>query len=206
MTKLTYVRKITASLGWLRSLAEMRDPNTNEILRPASEPVLLMRVYGRIEDGWQEVSEYGDYIRWLGNFRAICPTRDGTEQTFASRNLILPALASDILAMPMTVSDVETKIKGRTGKHYAPTAEFAETEFALEIWLKAPTGASSTGYEYEVRTIFEPNEEDVLAALSRRVTATIAAPETKPEAEPEPVPETKPRPEPVPKRNRDRIL
>ena len=166
-TGMIYTKKITTACGWVRSMAALIDPASGEVLRPAMEPTLLMRVKGYAQEGWVETSDFGDFIRWIGTFQADAPQRDGTVLTYISRNLILPPVAADALAMAMMAEQVETNIKNRTGEVYKPANDFAQVPFMFDIYLVAPQSGgeakkSATGYEYQVRPIVEAQSMTVL--------------------------------------------
>jgi hypothetical protein len=177
MPSISYVKKITASLGWLRSLTAVSDPQTGEILRPASEPQPVMRIKGIINEGWEEAGERNNFVRLVGQFQAQVVNRDGSFTFYHSRNLILPAVAEDYLLMSLDHAREETNIKGRTGLVYRPRkqtevgselANFDHLKFAMDLWIKAPHGEkiSATGYEFECRPIIEAGATNPLDEIA----------------------------------------
>lgn len=180
-----YKKKITAQLGWLRPV-ERREP--------------LMRLICLVEEGWEEASQFGFYIRWVGKFKAQVVQRDGTISEYASRNLIIPSLASDMIAASFSVEEKgEVKTGARTGRHFRPTLEGALEVFnVFDVWLIPPSGdrASQTGYEYEVSSVLPDTQDDMFARLTHDVPAynapALAAPPVS--EEPSPAVEAEPPP------------
>lgn len=193
---MTFVKKITMSLAHLRRMSAITDPSTGEILRPESAPAPIMRIRGVVTEGWEEASDFGEFVRWVGEFGAQVVNRDGSMSTVISRNLILPSVASDFLAMAMKPSQRETKTKGRTGTYFSAENDFGKVNFMVDIWLRAPLDASKssgTGYEYEVRPIVSPEMAlsiDSIGAGAAPLVAASVAEKLTLEAE-KPVPEGK---------------
>ncbi len=160
-----YKKKITAQLGWLRPV-ERREP--------------LMRLTCLVEEGWEEASQFGYYIRWVGKFRCEAIQRDGTISVYASRNLIIPGLASDMIAEAFTVENKgDMKTGTRTGRYYHPGLEGALDVFAvLDLYLVPPSKAraSETGYEYEVQSVVTSAQEDIFARLTHEIPEFMPPP------------------------------
>lgn len=153
---LTYRKKITASCGWLR---------------PVQQPEPLMRVECIVEEGWEEMSAFGPFIRWIGKFRATAIQRDGSFDRIVSRNLIMPSVASDYLSQLFARKDKgEVKTGMRTGGYYAPAAEGAlEVACVFDLWLLPPHNEakpSQTGYEFDCRVVRQSGDVDVFTALA----------------------------------------
>src|SRR6185312_1150659 len=107
-----YVRKITPQLAWLHRLDG-----------EGAEAMPLMRIQGEAVEGWEEATHLGEYVRWLGRFRAFAVQADGSISEYVSRNLLLPKVCEDWLSTHFHTKNVDTKIKGRTGRFYSPGPE-----------------------------------------------------------------------------------
>jgi hypothetical protein len=204
LARYTYAKKITAGLGFLRPMTEFRDDD-GKVLRPASDPVPLMRVGGEVTEAYEETSEYGNYLRFLGRFRADVVQRDGTVRSYSSVNLILPKTGEEWLQMQMkSEAKVTDKMpKNRTGIHFVPNVVdddgFHAVAFVADIWLHAPRGekASTKGYEFDWRIVRSDPRFNVLASLIPEDTAPLLPAPTPPTLEvgqspaPASAPETK---------------
>lgn len=207
MANITYVRKVTASLGWLRSLAALIDPNTGEVVRPEAPACPLMRVKCEVECGWGETGPLGDYIRFEGKFLAQVVERDGSVRLYAARNAIFPKLGEDFIASEMTMKSVETKVKGRDGRYYEPRREAeAGTEAAvlerwagvLDFWIAPPPADKPTtsGYVFELRVPWQRERFDTMQHIGTDLpdfaAPALEAPSPAPEATAENIAEPAP--------------
>ncbi len=169
-----YVKKITASLAWLRRL-DAKDPETGAVI--ACDPQPLMRIRARLVEGWQEFSDKGEYVRWIGKIGAEAVQRGGNEvTTYVSRNMILPQVAEDFILQQFTQEQKETNVKGRTGTHYVLQDDFGECSFVIDLYLKQPSNAgrpSATGYEFEMRVVEAERMENPVASLGVDLPALV---------------------------------
>lgn len=197
MPEFAYTKKITAGIGWLRPLTEVRD-NDGQILRPKGDPVPLMRIGGEVEEGAEEASEYGNFVRWRGRFRADVVQKDGSIKQYASMNLILPSVASDFIATMMKREmrqlGERKSVDKRTGLFYVPGGDLPEgadaasdagkaflaVKFIGDLWIKPPEGdkQSQTGYEFEWRVVTQDSRFNTMANLLASDTPLLPAPET----------------------------
>lgn len=151
-----YKKKITSDLGWLRPVEK-------------AEP--LMRVGGIVEEGYEETSQFGPYIRWIGKFQCKAVQRDGTISVYSSRNLILPTVASDMVAESFKVEREKEGTKlanNRTGKIFVPAQDGQiDVMILLDIYLVPPSSehASQTGYEYEPRSVLPDANNDLIGRI-----------------------------------------
>lgn len=102
---------------------------------------------------------YGEFVRFRGNFAGV---NLSTGEKFRAGAMILPPLIQDILAAAVDQAD-------------------GPIQFGLEIGVK-PSEKGNTGYEYTVRPLLEPEENDALMLLESKLTPllSLAAPDTKP--------------------------
>lgn len=156
-----YVPKITAHL------AESR-------LRPVSEPQWLMRIGGLVQEGCEETSSYGSFVRWRGTFQAAyeAVTLEGEigHVNVISNALILPDAASEYLVMYFTSQRRDFKREQddtRTGMFYVPKNDRETVRIALDIMLAPPGGKrpSTTGYVFDYRVLLRDDTINPLAEL-----------------------------------------
>lgn len=150
---MVYKKKITLSLGHLR---------------PVTERVMVGRVLGNVESGKLEHSQFGEYVRWTGTFRAQFVDPDGVVVDYYSRTLIVPDVASDFILQSFTKTD-------KTGADFEPTkmddgAAPLSVPVGLAVYLMPPPPgrASKTGYEFEVEGFGGTNSvEHVLQGVAQ---------------------------------------
>ena len=204
-TSFSYVKKITASAGFLRSLAEVLDTDGKTVLRPAADAVPVMRVKGIVDEGFEETSEFGEFVRWVGSFQAYAFQRDGSLAAFQSRNGIFPAIASELIMEAFKSDKKETSAKGRTGVHYAPKGgEGTSVEVVFDLWIAPPKKENARGYEFVVKPILAPDAVNPLDKIGSDApvfgAAQIEGPHVH-KALPSPSPEpTEKKPEHAPKK------
>lgn len=107
----------------------------------------LMTVYGLANEAKADSSDYGDYVRFKGNFEAV---NLATGEVFKSGSMILPEIAEQILSGALSGEDVNG------------------VQFALEIGIKPST--SPVGYDYSVKPVIDTGENDPLADLRGKLS------------------------------------
>jgi len=147
MAQVEFLKKITVK-GVCPGLKEMEKPE---------KPDAIMTVFGLVTGAKPDRSDYGDYIRFEGNFEAVDM---GTGNAYRSGRMILPGIAEGLLAGAFNGEGVES------------------VQFALEIGIKP--SKSPVGYDYTVKPLVESAENDPLADLRGKLS--LPAPKSEPEA------------------------
>jgi hypothetical protein len=109
--------------------------------------------YGEARDSKIGQTQFGDFLKFTGNFGAV---NMETGERFRSGTLILPAIMENIL---------DSAIKETEGA----------VQFAIEIGVKHSANGN-TGYEYTVRPLLEPSENDPLLMLESKVGTLVKLP------------------------------
>jgi hypothetical protein len=122
-------------------------------LEKPEKPTPIMTVYGLLTDSKPDHSDYGDYIRFSGNFEAVNMSNG---EHFRSGRLILPGIAEGLLQGALEQEGVES------------------VQFALEIGIKP--SKSPVGYDYTVKPLIETSENDPLADMRGKLS--LPSPET----------------------------
>jgi hypothetical protein len=143
-----------------------------------------MRVYGSVSKIATMSTDYGDSVKFIGDFRAI---NLETGEQFSGGELFLPTTAEIFLS---------NFIKGLGD-------EFTSVAFAFDVGVKPAN--TTVGYEYTVKPLIEQDEEkDPLAAMFKtlpplpgKIGALLNLPKTEeltqePEIKPEEKPEELP--------------
>lgn len=118
-------------------------------------PFLLMRVIGVVDSYKSGTTNYGEYLKFEGNFGAI--NNDGIE--FRSTVAILPPPADALL------------------KQAVDKAEGAPVQMAFDVM--AVQDAGDRGYKFQVTPLMEQAESDPLAGLMGSVNKEFALPAPK---------------------------
>lgn len=114
-----------------------------EIEKPEKE-IGLMTVYGLANSGTPDSSQYGDYVRFNGQFEAV---DHKTGELFQSGTMIIPGIGEVLLYGAL--SNI-----GEDG---------GSLRFAFEFGIKP--SKSPTGYDYTLKPLTESNASDPLADL-----------------------------------------
>ena len=175
-------------------------------LRPVAERTMVGRIIGQFETGKIEHSQFGDYIRWSGIFRAQMVDKDGSIIEYFSRSLIVPDTASDYIA-----NSFEHVAKGTYDYCPAVTSDGdgddnrpLSVTIGLVVYLIPPSGAreSRTGYEFEIEGFGGSDAADrALASLASAISLPslpTPAPSLPTPAADEPTPAATPPTEPLP--------
>lgn len=107
------------------------------------QDTLLATLYGRCQDKKAGSSDFGEFIRFKGEFEAV---NAESGDVFKSNEMIVPRILEGLLDNAITAD------------------ENASVDFAMEIWAEA-NEASITGYSYTVKPLTEPQESDALQEL-----------------------------------------
>lgn len=118
---------------------------------PEGETVALYMVYGVADGVARGNSDYGAYVRLLGNFEAV---RLADGQVFNAPQCFLPQPFDEMIAQ---------KLDG------GATA----IDFAFEVGCKRPSQGTNA-YEYTCRPIRDPNATDPLEEIRKRIKALPA--------------------------------
>lgn len=104
------------------------------------DKVKACRIIGVIQSSKREISQFGEYVRFLGDFIA-----ESEVGVFRSTSLIMPKIVEDYLSVKSSAC----------GDSY---------KFVIDVfYLQSPR--SSSGYEYSMDVIFEDVEDDPLQEL-----------------------------------------
>lgn len=112
---------------------------------------LLATIYGRCTDKKTGTSDYGEYIRFKGEFEGV---NAATGEAYRSGIMIVPKTLEELLDGAIHLDEANA------------------VDFAVEVWVE-PSERSITGYTYIIKPLTEPEESDVLASLRQ-----LAAPST----------------------------
>lgn len=134
----------------------------------------LMDVFGIASKVQPGTSEYGEYLKFKGRFRAV---NLESGESYESGTLILPTVAQELLGGALAGDEV------------------GDVSFAFRIAVKYDAEAV-TKYVYEMTSLMKPAEEDPLTRLGQSVgagTLALAAPkaEAAPAADAAPAPDKK---------------
>ena len=113
-------------------------------------PVTIMRVYGVATKTVTGESDNGNWVAFLGQFKAI-NLLDGTE--YSSGKLFLPGVASDLL-------------EGALG------GDNNSAEFGFDI-IVVPDDSSAVGYVYQAESLIQPTEDDTLSRLEKSLPGKV---------------------------------
>lgn len=142
MSSLNLVTQIT-----IKNIKAQPKPNT------ISEPTMIATLYGRCTDKKIGTSDFGDYIRFMGEFEAV---NAATGDAYRAGKMIVPGVLEGLLDSAISVEDNEA------------------VDFAVEVWVE-PSERGNTGYTYNIKPLIKPKESDVLGEL-RALAAGSAAP------------------------------
>lgn len=148
------------------------------IALPAESRVMnLMAVYGFANGYKPGATEFGEFVKILGNFRAV---NKQTGETTDSPQLILPTYLGHSFAAALDAPERSGPIK-----------------FAFEIDVKYDVTAA-TKYVYVVRNVMPATQDDPLSALGALLSyeqpKALFAPESTPAPTPTPAPTSAPAP------------
>ena len=115
------------------------------------EKTAVMRVYGIASKIVTGTSDNGDWVAFLGQFKAINLL---TGVDFTSGKLFLPGVASDL---------VEGAINGDGAN---------AIEFGFDV-LVEPDESSAVGYIYQAESLIPPSDDDTLSKLEKTLTARL---------------------------------
>lgn len=154
------------SLARVTFYKEKADKDGNLVLlEDAPKGIDLFRVIG-VADGIKSGnSQFGDWISFTGNFKAIGlrPDENGEVDEYRSAVLFLPAPADQLLVEALKDND--------------------NVELAFIIGISPSTGV--LGYEYTCQPLIKPQENDAISSLEQKLgLAQLEAPK---ESEPEEV-------------------
>lgn len=105
----------------------------------------LLHVYGVTHGVKQGQSDYGPWISFVGNFAAV---NLETGEEFRAGKLFLPEIAEIML--------------------HSQLAEADSVQFAFEIGI-IESKKSAIGYEYTVKPLVKPQENDPLLAMKKQL-------------------------------------
>ncbi len=131
-------------------------PDIEAILKAKNKQIELMDVFGLARKAVPGTSDYGDYIKFRGAFKAV---NLETGEAVQSGSLILPSVGQEALA-------------GAFGE------ETGEVQFAFRISVKYDATAA-TKYTYVIVPLMNPSENDPLVLLENQIKqdfAKLAAP------------------------------
>lgn len=180
--------------AWFGKLQGMSLEKVGDELKPISPaPVLpLYRVIGFVHNGKPGSSEYGEYIKFLGQFRATNLFGDTAGVQTDAPAMFLPGFLAESLWGVLSAP-------GRSGP----------VQIALEFGVVYAEEAS-TKYKFIVRDVLPPSESDPLALLESSVKSgqpLLSAPvgatnEQAPAAAPAATPAPTPAPAPAGKKGK----
>ena len=127
----------------------------------------VAQVYGRARGASYGTTHLGEYLKFKGDFEAV---NLATGEVYRSQNLLLPEIASALLAEALTMKGAVTgtiPAPGTKEPGKPPVDASTPIEFAFEIGVrsKASTTPGGAAYEYTVRPLMESRETDSLSGL-----------------------------------------
>ncbi len=128
------------------------------------EPVHLYSVYGIVTDVKEGHSDYGDYVKLIGQFEA---TRVVDRAVFRAPVAFLPEPMHSMIVG--AVKAAKTKDGGGD----------VVVQFAANVGVKPATRKGGVGYEFTVSPIVQPSESDALSQLRNQAALALPKPETK---------------------------
>lgn len=151
MSEKIFQRKLTTATCGI-------DPRMMEDLtQDTNEEIPVLRLYGKIEKGVPDKSDYGEYVKFYGEFQGVNAI-DG--KTYRSKALILPEVAS------MFIEDELSKIKASDDK--------ADLIFGLDITVKK--NISKKGgwkFKYGVRPLKSVDVKDTLDLIGEQICKSV---------------------------------
>ena len=131
----------------------------------------VAQVYGRARSFSTGTTHLGQYIKFRGDFEAV---NLATGEVYRSQNLLLPEIASALLAEALKMRGASSgtlPAPGTKGDGVPGTDASTPIEFAFEIGLNSKTATTPGGaaYEYTVRPLMDSRETDSLADLRAQV-------------------------------------
>lgn len=145
MSNLTLVSKLTIK-------TMKAQPKSGEV----TEPKMIATLYGRCSDKKIGTSDYGEFIRFKGEFEGV---NADTGDSFRSGDMIVPGILESLLDSAITVDENNA------------------VDFAVEVWVE-PSDRSMTGYTYNIKPLIKPQESDALAELRNLASGALPAPES----------------------------
>lgn len=145
MSNLTLVSKLTIK-------TMKAQPKSGEV----TEPKMIATLYGRCSDKKIGTSDYGEFIRFKGEFEGV---NADTGDSFRSGDMIVPGILESLLDSAITVDENNS------------------VDFAVEVWVE-PSDRSMTGYTYNIKPLIKPQESDALAELRNLAGGALPAPES----------------------------
>lgn len=144
MSNLTLVSKLT-----IKTLKAQ--PASGSI----TEPKMIATLYGRCNDKKVGTSDYGEFVRFKGEFEGV---NADTGETYRAGAMIVPGILESLLDSAIAVNENNA------------------VDFAVEVWVE-PSERSMTGYTYSIKPLIQPEESDALAELRNLAKGKLPAPE-----------------------------
>lgn len=132
MSNINLIRQIT-----VKTIKAQPKPHSIE------EDALIATLYGRCTEKKVGTSDYGDFIRFKGEFEAV---NAESGETFRAGNMIVPGVLEGLLDSAITADENNA------------------VDFAVEVWVE-PSDRGNTGYTYSIKPLIQPEESDALAQL-----------------------------------------
>jgi hypothetical protein len=135
-------------------------------MQDGAEKEWLADFYCYVTGNKQEESAFGEYSRWMGEFRSVNCT---TGEVLISANAIFPSIASDLIAAAYAGGKEQANVMlaFRLGR---------EPDWKDDNGVRMP--GNKTGYKYCIRDIVAPSNRSPLDLLYAEVHAPlIEAPE-----------------------------
>jgi len=147
-----------------------------KLMNSPTKSLRLMQVFGFATFSKPDASEYGEFVKISGNFRAV--NLDTGEITNAPQ-VILPNFLGQALHGALMTPDRSGPVK-----------------FAFEIGVVYDP-AAATKYVYTIRDLMPPQQDDPLAAMQALIMGAAKPALDAPNPTPEPTPEPTPPPAPA---------
>lgn len=149
MSNLNLVTQIT-----IKNIKAQPKPHT------IKEAKMVATLYGRCTEKKVGTSDYGEYIRFMGEFEAV---NADTGESYRAGKMIVPGVLEGLLDSAISVEENEA------------------VDFAVEVWVE-PSERGNAGYTYNIKPLIKPKESDVLGELRALAAGSAPALEDKADA------------------------
>ncbi|MHB8071873.1 MAG: hypothetical protein ACYDHF_08015 [Candidatus Cryosericum sp.] len=130
-----------------------------KLLKAENKEIALAHIFGLARKAAPDSSQYGDFIRFRGSFKAI---NIETGETMQSGSLILPSTAQELLAGAFSEETTEVKFGFQIGVKYDPKVATKYTYTVVSLTPAAqndPLLALEAQIKNELKALTAPKEE-----------------------------------------------
>lgn len=131
-----------------------------KILAAEGKQIQLAHIYGLARKAAPDSSQYGDFVRFRGSFKAV---NLETGETMQSGSLILPSTAQELLAGAFSEDTTEVKFGFQICVKYDVKVATKYTYTVVNLLAAAqndPMKALEAEISHEVKALMAPKDED----------------------------------------------